>query len=77
MSYTILIVDDEEAIRFSLSEALAGEGYQVMEAQTGTEGMEMIKERRPDMVLLDLRLPNYSGMDMLKEIKKHKLNTMA
>ena len=70
MSNTILIVDDEDAIRFSLSETFKEEGYQVLEASTGCECMEIVKGHTPDLVLLDLKLPNSSGADLLKQIKE-------
>ena len=70
MSNTILIVDDEDAIRFSLSETFKEEGYQVLEASTGSECMEIVKGHTPDLVLLDLKLPNSSGADLLKQIKE-------
>jgi DNA-binding NtrC family response regulator len=70
MMDTILIVDDEESIRFSFSEALKGQGYQVFEAGNAPECMEMVRQHSPDIVLLDLRLPDGNGMDLLKQIKE-------
>lgn len=68
---TILIVDDEESIRFSFSMALKDEGYQVLEAANGPECMEMVRQHSPDIVLLDLRLPDVNGMELMKKIKEY------
>ena len=70
MSNTVLIVDDEDSIRFSLLEAFKEEGYKVLEASTGLECMEIVKGQSPDLVLLDLKLPKTTGTDLLKQIKE-------
>ncbi|MDP6491784.1 MAG: response regulator, partial [Kiritimatiellia bacterium] len=53
----ILIVEDEEVIMMGLRENLAVAGYEVLEATTGTEGLEKGIKQRPDLILLDLMLP--------------------
>src|SRR5580698_5532176 len=65
----ILIIDDELAIRESLETLLSLEGYDVTVAGTAREGMTQIGERSFDVVLLDLALPDKSGMDLLGEIR--------
>ena len=65
----ILIIDDELAIRESLETLLSLEGYDVTVAGTAREGMAQIGERSFDVVLLDLALPDKSGMDLLGEIR--------
>ncbi len=69
MSRTILVVDDEKTIRWSLGEALTEDGYEVVEAETAEKGFELFKDRSPDLVLLDLRLPGEDGISFLKRIK--------
>ncbi|MCX7927149.1 MAG: response regulator [Candidatus Omnitrophica bacterium] len=64
---TILIIDDEKAIREYFVKALAD--YQVLTASSGEEGLALIEKTRPDVVLLDLRMPGLSGIDTLKRIK--------
>jgi len=65
----ILIVDDEAEIRESLETLLQLEGYTVVVAENGMEGLEQIRERAFDVVLLDLALPDKNGMDVLAEIR--------
>ena len=66
----VLIVDDEKAIRWSLGEALRGDGYEVAEAEDGKSGIKAFKEDPADIVILDLKLPDRSGIDILKSLKK-------
>jgi DNA-binding NtrC family response regulator len=65
---SVLIIDDEAAIRESLETLLELEGYAVQSAATGEEGLARIGERSFDLVLLDLALPDRDGMDLLTEI---------
>lgn len=69
MKPVILVIDDEEAIRLFLAATLEDEGYEVMTASTGTEGLEKAKECVPDLVLLDLMLPDMSGIQVLGGLK--------
>jgi DNA-binding NtrC family response regulator len=66
---TILIVDDEELIRWSLRERLQAEGYEIVEAGTGHAALEQFK-RGVDLVLLDYRLPDIDGLTVLREMKQ-------
>jgi len=65
----ILIVDDEPNMRFLLSEALGKQGYECIEAKDGHEALERAREDRPDIVLLDLKMPRMGGMEALQEIR--------
>ena len=66
---SVLIIDDEAAIRESLETLLELEGYGVESAASGEEGLTRIGERSFDLVLLDLALPDRNGMDLLAEIR--------
>ena len=65
----ILIVDDDLHIGNLLEETLGGEGYGVSRAATGTEALEVLSREKPDLILLDLMLPNLSGEELLPKIK--------
>ncbi len=65
----ILIIDDEKSIRDVLSRALKVEQHQVEEAQNGKEGLEKIKSYHPNLVILDLGLPDMTGQEVLKELR--------
>jgi len=66
----VLIVDDEELIRASLEKAATEEGYEVFLAGNGKEGLSFVEKIDLDLVLLDLRLPDISGIEVLKKIKE-------
>ncbi|MBD3222714.1 response regulator [bacterium] len=65
----ILLVDDQEAIRRFLETTLERRGYQVRSAATGREGLALATDARPDLVLLDVRLPDGDGLDVLEELR--------
>ena len=66
----ILIIDDEPLMRISISDALKVEGYNVMSAETGGEGLKSIKNNSYDVVITDLRLPEVDGVQILKSCKQ-------
>ena len=66
---TIAIIDDDQYIGDMLSEVLAKEGFSVLRAYSGTEALYLLKEKKPDLVLLDLMLPGMSGEEVLSYIK--------
>jgi DNA-binding response OmpR family regulator len=65
----ILIVDDEEVIRMLYAEELEEEGYDVMTAGSGHGLIEMIKEAKPDLVILDIKMAEHDGLDLLQDIR--------
>ncbi len=65
----VLVVDDEGAIRYSVSKTLQRIGYQVDEAASGEEALEMIARHEYEVILTDIRMPGLSGVDLLKRIK--------
>lgn len=65
----ILIAEDEEPLRRVLRDILSFEGYEVMEAVNGEEGLEMVLREHPDLVLLDIVMPKMDGLTMLKKLR--------
>ncbi len=70
---TILVIDDEQSVRQLLSEILVTEGYRVLLAGGGKEGIRMAIEREPDMIILDVMMPDITGFDVLNELKRHPI----
>lgn len=66
----ILIVDDAEFLRVRISKMLSGDGYEVFEAENGLKALETYKTLRPDLVLMDVTMPEMDGLTALKEIRK-------
>jgi len=67
---TILVIEDKESMAEMLKETLEAEGYNVISAGDGMEGIRLLKEERIDIVLTDLKLPKKSGIDILKAAKE-------
>lgn len=67
---TILIADDEAAMRRNLSDVLHEEGFETIEAANGTQALHLAIERMPDLVLLDFKMPELDGLQVLKHIKE-------
>ena len=65
----ILVVEDEENISQTLRYNLTREGYEVSEASTGTRALELARERHPDLILLDLMLPEMSGLEVCRVLR--------
>ena len=70
----VLIVDDEKLIRWSVRRQLEEWGYTALEAESGTGGLAQIRSEVPDLILLDVRLPDLSGIEVLREIKQNNLS---
>jgi len=67
----ILIVEDEEILLTALSEELKQEGFNVIGAHDGVEGVEMAGKEKPDLILLDLVMPRLDGIGALKQMKEN------
>ncbi|TVR20441.1 MAG: DNA-binding response regulator [Ilumatobacter sp.] len=67
--YSLLFIEDDDAIRLALSLALEDEGYDVREAPDGMSGLAAFEAREADLVLLDLRLPDMSGFDVCRALR--------
>lgn len=70
MSLSILLVDDESKMRLLLSDILEMEGYTVSEAADGATGLQQFNMVQPDLVLLDITMPNGDGLWVLKAIRQ-------
>lgn len=71
MSVPVLIVDDEAPIRRLLRSSLGTQGFEIIEAATGADGLEALARHRPDIVLLDLGLPDLDGLDIIRGMRKN------
>jgi DNA-binding response OmpR family regulator len=69
VSHKVLVVDDEPDVLLLCRVNLEFEGYEVIEASDGEEGMRLLREERPDVVLLDVMMPRKDGWQVLEEIK--------
>jgi nitrogen regulation protein NR(I) len=67
---TLLIVDDERNVLYALERGLRADGLRIVTAQSGTAGIDLVRGERPDAVLLDVRLPDRSGLDVLQELRR-------
>jgi DNA-binding response OmpR family regulator len=72
MKKHILIVEDDAHIRLGLCDALRAEGYEVTDCCAGSEALPLFKQRKPDLVVLDIMLPGKSGYDLCREIRGTK-----
>ena len=70
MSKKILVVDDEADVRTFLKTLLTKHGYEVITANNGDEGLQLVKDERPDLITLDLMMPKQSGTDMYRRLQK-------
>jgi len=66
---TVLLVEDSDAIRDAFTILLEDAGYVVLGAETGTEALRLAEERVPDLVLLDMGLPDMTGLDVVRRMK--------
>ena len=65
----ILLVDDEENIQVVYSEEFEDDGYEVISAMNGLEGLEKFSADRPDIVILDIQMPGMNGIEVLRKMK--------
>ena len=69
---SLLILDDDDPLRGRLSRAMEKKGFQVKEAKTVLEGLEIVKNSPPNFAVVDLRLEDGNGLDVVKELSKNK-----
>jgi DNA-binding response OmpR family regulator len=75
MGKTILIVEDDTGIRVTLQDTLTSQGYDVVEAEDGIKGLELAKELKPDLIILDVMLPLMDGFEVCKIIRKEGITS--
>ena len=73
LAMKILLIDDDEALTTIFTAALTKEGYEVLVSNTGQEGINNAKTKAPDLILLDQVLPDFSGNDILKQLKAESI----
>jgi len=69
MIRTVMVVEDDDAIRMVLRTNLEDEGYRVLEATTAEQGLLIVQDEQPDVVLVDLRLPGIHGLDLVRSLR--------
>ena len=72
--YAILIVEDEKDLLNGLALNLRNEGYQVLKASRGDEGLQLAQQENPHLILLDVMLPQMSGLDVCRELRRKGLD---
>jgi len=75
--FNILVIDDEEAMRDSCFQVLIKEGYRVETAGDGGTGLQKLKDLKPDLILVDLKMPGISGMEVLEKVRNIDPNIIA
>ena len=65
---TLLVIDDEESVRYSFRRVFEGDTMRVLTARTASEGLKQIQEGQPDVVVLDLQLPDRSGLEVFRDL---------
>jgi len=69
---TVLIVEDNDKNMKLARDVLQAKGYQTLEAITGEEGVKLAREKRPDLVLMDIQLPGINGIEAFRQIRAHE-----
>lgn len=70
-SHKILVIDDSKVIRMRVKDMLPEGNFEVLEAKDGVEGMNFIREQRPNLIMLDFLLPRMSGWEVFQEVQAH------
>jgi DNA-binding NtrC family response regulator len=67
---TLLVIDDEQSVRYSFQRVFEGDGVTVLSARTAAEGLQAVREQAPDVVVLDLQLPDRSGLEVFHDLRE-------
>ncbi len=74
---TLLIIEDEEALQSAFKKSFELKGFKVLTADNGADGLELIKDVHPDIVILDLLMPEMTGEEVLEEMNKENLTDVV
>ena len=74
-STRVLYIDDEPNLRILVKDQLTAEGFSIETADDGDTGVEVLKKQKFDVILLDVRMPRMSGIEVLKYIRQHKITS--
>jgi CheY-like chemotaxis protein len=69
MSYKVLFIDDDKMLADTFSMIIEAEGYEGLQANTGNEGIELVKNELPDQVFIDVNMPDINGIELVRIIK--------
>ncbi|MBN1901654.1 response regulator [Candidatus Sumerlaeota bacterium] len=72
MPHTILAIDDENDVLLIIKTALSSQGYKVLTASNGYDGLALAEDNCPDLILLDLRMPEMDGMEVLEKLRDNE-----
>jgi len=72
MSRTILVVDDKSSVRLMLRDVLTEEGFRVVTAEDGQQALYAARQEKPDLILLDLMMPNMNGLDFIRTYRREQ-----
>ncbi|EJY56648.1 two-component system response regulator (stage 0 sporulation protein F) [Alicyclobacillus sacchari] len=75
MAYKVLVVDDQFGIRVLLQEVLQREGYEIFQAPNGVTALQIAEQEKPDLILLDMKIPGMDGLEILRNIRKLELDS--
>ncbi len=73
----VLIIDDDDELRLVMSEALQDNGFEILTAKDGQEGLKMAFENKPNLILLDLVMPGMDGWEVLEKLKEDEWGSSA
>jgi CheY-like chemotaxis protein len=75
MSKRILTVDDSKVMRMMIKNALKDSGFEILEASCGQEGIESAAKNQPDLIILDITMPDLNGIEVLEHLRKSSSNS--